>query len=452
MDQKDLHNIDRMFSDHFQGKEVPVRDKEQMWQNIQNRRKRKSGLYWSLGGILLLCLTVFAWMQWQPTASLDHKMSVNEKTEIKAVLGEDVNGANNQEKVENSVYTNAATAIPAEASSSSKGIKKAVLSERDIAAYETNKKEPADKGESNGFSPLLEQEAEERTDDLSSIVSTIPKLSTQVLKPIEGTEFRNREIKSHNFMLGPDWDKCWVRPNGRWFIDAYAQFGMPMESIQNLGESANYASEWASQFDPAYSYHGGLLIGRQFHWNGYLAAGIEYQQFQTAHLNELRIIETIEIYDPRAYYTLDENGERQYVGDTVTVTNIRDEVERSANNYKMLHLPIHIGYRSNGKDWRYGIDFSALINLSLGYEGVFLRADGAVVEVDQNNQSDFFAEGIGTSFSAALHLGRLVGDRTEIYLQPRFRLNRQSYLNEDAGLSIERNFAGLRAGLIYYLE
>ncbi|HKK89024.1 MAG TPA: hypothetical protein VJ917_09245 [Saprospiraceae bacterium] len=448
MENKDFHDIDRMFSDHFQGTKVPVEDKEQLWENIQSNRKRRSGIYWPLAGILLLVASsAFAWMHFQESETLMADESFKTRKEIfssetqmeQLPLEEEKlrsmdEAMNNQEKkitsqtvkrIEENVLTN-------ERPSGDISVK-SITGEEQLMPVLSKEKDSAETLETKG-----------------NDIGHISKLGAIPLAQIAKNEMEGIHLELLG--AGPDWDKCWVRPRGQWFLDAYAQFGIPLEDIQFTGEASGYAKDWEQQFDPAYSYHGGLMIGRQFHWNGYLAAGLEYQQFQTEHLNELRIIETIQIYDPRAYFTVDENGERQYIGDTVTVTNIRDEIERSANNYKMLHLPIHLGYRSKGKYWRYGIDFSALINLSFNYEGVFLRADGAVVEVDESNQSDYFVDGMGTSFSAALHLGRMVGDRTELYLQPRFRFNSQNYHNGDTGLSIKRNFAGLRVGLRYYLE
>lgn len=445
MENKDFNDIDRMFSDHFQGKKVPVEDKEQLWEDIQSNRKRRNGFYWSLAGILLLVASAFAWMHFQEPETLMADESFTVPTEIFSSENEKEQLPNAEEKLS---ATDEAIDIQ-EKKITSQTVKKSdktILTQEkqsgDISARSITLEEQ--------LMPVLSNEKDdgETIEIQTNMVELISKLGAISPAQIPVDE----DFKYKRLSAGPDWDKCRVRPRGQWFLDAYAQFGLPLEDIQFTGEASGYAADWEEQFDPAYSYHGGLMIGRQFHWNGYLAAGLEYQQFQTEHLNELRIIETIQIYDPRAYFTVDENGERQYIGDTVTVTNIRDEIERSANNYKMLHLPIHFGYRSNGKDWRYGIDFSALINISFMYEGVFLRADGAAVEVDENNQSDYFADGIGTSFSAALHLGRMIGDRTELYLQPRFRFNSQNYHNGDTGLSIERNFAGLRVGLRYYLE
>ena len=446
MENKDFNDIDRMFSDHFQGKKVPVEGKEQLWEDIQSNRKRRSGFYWSLAGILLLVASAFAWMHFQEPETLMADESFTVPAEIFSSENK-----KKQPNLEEKPSANGEATDVQEKKIISQTVKK---SEKTILTQEKQLGDISAKSITleEQLMPILSKEKDsgKTIENKANDIEHISKLGAIPSAPIPVNE--NEGIDFKHLSAGPDWDKCWVRPRGQWFLDAYAQLGLPLEDIQFTGEAAGYASDWEEQYDPAYSYHGGLLIGRQFHWNAYLAAGLEYQAFQTEHLNELRIIETIQIFDPRAYYTVDENGERQYIGDTVTVTNIRDEIERSANNYKMLHLPIHLGYRSKGKYWRYGIDFSALINLSFKYEGVFLKADGTIVEVDDSNQSDYFADGIGTSFSAALHLGRMVGDRTELYLQPRFRFNGQNYHNEDTGLSIERNFAGLRLGLRYYLE
>jgi hypothetical protein len=448
MDNKDYNtNIDHMFANHFRGNKAPVTDKDLLWKNIQSKRRRKTGVFWSLAGIVLLAGSTFAWLHIQQAEFFNPETSSGASSGV-AYVDKVYGNPKNHDEMESRMgdYTMVQSRnsrdkdLPKNNSNLHTKVKK-------IEPYLSERMEEE--------SPLnLTLNEKEDSQELPVVMKSEPESFEELFAiPLRQLKVqRNEESLPEHMGAGPDWDKCWVRPRGQWFLDAYAQIGRPLEDIQFSGESSGYASEWEEQYDPAFAYHGGLMIGRQFHWNGYLAAGLEYQQFQTEHLNELRIVETIQIFDPRAYYTVDENGVRQYVGDTVTVTNVRDEIERSANNYKMLHLPIHLGYRSKGKYWRYGIDVSALINLSFNYEGVFLKSDGMVVEVDDNNQSDYFADGIGTSFSAALHLGRMIGDRTELYMQPRFRFNGQNYHNEETGLSIKRNFAGIRLGLRYYLE
>ncbi len=258
-----------------------------------------------------------------------------------------------------------------------------------------------------------------------------------------------------NRRKGKKWDKCQVRQRGALFVNTYGQAALAMENLTMTDNNASdelldYKAAWEEKITPFVSYMGGLQLGYNFSWNGYISAGVAYQHFQTKYENIQTVTERITVFDEMAYFYVDTNGETVWVADSVVQTNVYDRKQTFANNHKLWHIPLQLGYTVDANQLRLGANIEALINISKKYNGYFLQENGSVIELDANNEKDFMSSNIGLSVSLGLHAGYRLGEHWEVYLSPRFRLNNQSYLNSDQSLKLSNHFAGLRAGLQYH--
>lgn len=250
------------------------------------------------------------------------------------------------------------------------------------------------------------------------------------------------------------WDKCQVKEPGTFFLKSYGQASWAFEKFTqqegDINETPTYLESWKEKFSPFLSYQGGVQVGYQFPWNGYVSGGVAYQHFQTKYESTQRVVEQITVYDEMAYFYIDDNGQTVWVADSVRVTNIYDQKEVHPNNHQMWHIPIQLGYNTRRNNFRIGANVEALFNISKSYEGYFMEANRSVIKIDSAQDKDYMSTTIGLSFSAGLHLGYLLNDHWEIYCSPRFRFNPNSFLADNQTLQISRNFAGLRAGVQYH--
>ncbi len=249
------------------------------------------------------------------------------------------------------------------------------------------------------------------------------------------------------------WDKCIIKKRGHVFMQVYGQASLPLEQVSyNLPIAAElsdtYKTEWQEKFTPFVSYLGGMQLGYVFPSNISLSGGLAYQLYQTKYETSQRIVEQITIYEEMAYFYTNELGETIWVADSVTITNIYDQTATYANKHKMWHLPLQLGYSTTKQNIRYGGNIEALLNLSKHYDGYFLTQNSNTLEIDANNEATYMATNLGISFSAGLHIGYLFGS-WEAYVNPRFRINKNSFLADNQSLKITNNFAGLRLGLSY---
>ncbi len=233
------------------------------------------------------------------------------------------------------------------------------------------------------------------------------------------------------------------------FVKLYGETSLPFESISISEPESNYAHNWKEQFEPFLSHGGGIQIGYQFSWNGYLSTGIAYQHFQTKHFKKNSLIEENRIWSDQAYYS-NINGSILWFADSITQITIKNQTHTLANNHKLWHIPIQLGYINTYNDkYRVGINVEILANISKQYDGYLLQKDNHVILINEQNTEAFMSTNVGLSFSTGLHMGYLVNKHWEIYLNPNYRVNRQSYLQKSTNVNLNYNFLNIRAGINY---
>ena len=209
-----------------------------------------------------------------------------------------------------------------------------------------------------------------------------------------------------------DWDKCGTKKRGTFFVKAYGQASTPMESISYEGtsdESPSYSEAWQERFSPFMSYMGGLQIGYTFPWKGYVSGGLAYQHFQTQFETMQRVVEQITIYDEMAYFYVNDLGETIWVADSVTVTNIYDQTSTHANNHRLIHIPLQVGFLTTQNKFRIGMNVEALLNISKKYEGFFLKEDRSLVEIESDRDAGYMSTSLGLEFFGGGTFGLLAG-------------------------------------------
>lgn len=460
---KELNHIDDMFQQHFAETAVPMSNQEEMWQRISEKKDdRAIGFWWKglLGVGLLVVAGVFiitsangnerAIVENNVAAVDNYQNSNNEKEVIVAANDESELSENREELIENNIES----------------IKKKATAKNQIIKWTSTSKINDAKNEI--VEPVNEVATEGGNDFISSQLSiAVPiKIESTVIDQVDlkfertssaegvnGLGLTSLKYDDEGFRVPYDesWDKCEVKEKGHFFADIYGQGGLPQDEIgfSTAGDDEFALLDlWETRFAPKASWHAGGQIGYQWPSSLRVSAGAEYQEIITEYTDNQRVTEVIRVYDPQAFFTIDMNGDRVWVGDTVTAINIYDRQFVRKNTHTLFHIPVQVGYDIYKRPkFHIGLDIGAALNISKTYEGQYIRQDQTLIVVDDNNQENHFSNDIGISFSAGLHFGKYLNDNWEVYASPRFRYNPNSYLLDTETLKVTRNFMALRVGI-----
>ncbi len=452
-DNNEYHNIDAMFADHFNAKEVKLSNKGDFWDQLQSRRKEDNWRAWMFIIPLLGVLGILG--------SFENPAS-EEQAEVMAMYQPEIEPNNNdnvasvliseseEEAIENTRVTKQSIKNPSP--SVSQSVKKSATTSA-----------PVEKS----FEPV---QSTSSVDDIATNVSPVANIVIdndveRIAKtPMDLKSFDIKEPglldENDQYTIGlstkkvkkPNWSKCDVKAKGNWYVDVYAQGARVLETLESGPDAQPYLAEYDQKFDAANGMMAGAMIGYKFPLGLMISGGAEYQRYQSEYQSVTRVVTTTRIWDPMAYFIIDAEGNRVYVGDSVTTTVVTDREETLANNTTLINLPIHIGFQKEQNDWRFGFDVGAIINILKEYEGVHLLPNGNVIALDKDNFENYMTSKAGVSFSGGVSIGKMVTDNMELYLSPRFRYNDKSIFNDDVELSLKNNFAGLRAGMRYYFD
>jgi|GEM_PF-4447492 len=459
---KELNNIDDMFQQHFAETTVPMSNQEELWQRIAKKKDdRGIGFWWSglmglglliLSGVLLYGFTkkdeinisdnnIASVTNYQNSDNPENRSEIvtpilEEKTERKV---EEKNidkaiGELKKEEKSNQII------IPTEkkVNFSNKVIETEVGS-NNVIAQEIIPIQNVEAIESNSASAKIEE---------TSIANT--KSATN-LGSFGFRDLNSDGLKDFKVPYDESWDQCEVKEQGHFFADVYGQGGLPMDEIGFSQEGSDQFAVrdlWDMRFTPKASWHAGAQVGYEWPSSFRLSAGAEYQEIVTEYADNQRVTEVIRVWDPQAFFEIDMNGDRVWVGDTVTAINVYDRRFVRKNKHTLLHIPVQVGYDIYKRPgFHIGLDVSAALNISKSYEGQFIRSDQTLIIVDDANQDNYMSKDIGISFSAGLHFGKYLNEDWEVYASPRFRYNPNSYLLDTETLKVTRNFMGIRLGV-----
>ena len=463
------HNhIDEIFQQHFAEAASPMNNQEALWQRISGKMGDKNrGFLWLISVGFVFCVVAGFGLinlnnftdQESSNKILSNTLINNQPSQGESnqlILTESEEKENENEKSIKSAKDETIKALKEDPklifrnSEIIKNSESGVINNNNQLT-ELSKANKTEVLNSTASSISEGGEGVERSEESKNIHSSISDLKFIDLGTQDISLFDNTPFK---FNQSDSWSRCEVKTPGHFFVDVYGQAGLPMDKIdfsQVGSDQTAYRDFWDARFDPKASWHGGAQIGYEFQNGLKVSAGAEYQELVTQYSDNQRITETIRVWDPQAYFTIDMNGDRVWVGDTVTAINIYDRKFVRKNTHTLLHIPFQVSYDILKKpSFHIAVDASAALNLSKTYEGQYIRSDQTLIMIDDNNPDNYTSKDIGVSFSAGLHLGYYLNDNWEVYASPRFRYNPNSYLVDTETLKITRNMIGLRGGVRYH--
>ena len=171
----------------------------------------------------------------------------------------------------------------------------------------------------------------------------------------------------------------------RFFGDIYGNLGVPFENLTlNPGftDQLTYLAEWDQRYSPLLSMGAGINLGYEWANGLEISGGVEYIRNESQYQTVQTIREVVTIFDPMAYFIVDEQGQIVWVGDDVTAVNIYDQVVSVSNQSSFLNIPFSIAYPVVKKDQFYmKVVGGGALNLSHSHRGQFLRPDLTLIQV-----------------------------------------------------------------------
>lgn len=250
-----------------------------------------------------------------------------------------------------------------------------------------------------------------------------------------------------------DWSRCEVGNPWSFAAELYGGYAFPLvnNSLNGRGD-AMYLADWENAHSPVGGFQGGIqLIGRSP--NGFeVGLGAEYQRVVEKLESEVTFFQTLRILDPMAYFYRDSIGQIVWVEDTVTVYQTTTEKRTSELRHSMINIPLRVGYVMDFDGWRLGGHVGGVIHLNNKFDGLILQPNGNYLELNEDNFDSVYKKDVSFSALVDLHLGRQIGDHSEVFIQPSFRYRPTSWTQDSHQINTKIQLAQLSAGLRYYFD
>jgi opacity protein-like surface antigen len=226
---------------------------------------------------------------------------------------------------------------------------------------------------------------------------------------------------------------------GRWYGDIYVGFQHNSRNLKaKNSEYLNYASKRADSESVFEGYTLGMRLSYLFNNGAAIRSGIHYSQLN----EEIKIKvgeETIESYRE----IRDQNG--NVIGQD-TILETRDVIDAHSNRYRLLDIPIYVGYEYHIDNIALlanaGIHFNALLNTS----GRILAEDDSIIDLSSSQSP--FKDRIGIGYYASIGLAYKMSPDLQFLVEPYYRtypnLAKNTY-----NLNQQYNAFGVTAGLRY---
>lgn len=223
------------------------------------------------------------------------------------------------------------------------------------------------------------------------------------------------------------------------FVELDLGMGLPFKQLQATTEFAFLEQRHAEYLQPVLTWHGGVRAGLEIFRNFTLSAGAQYGEYKENFRQVLPGIVKIEI-------TIDNTGP---IPRTDTVITRGTLFNTATNTYRLLDIPLLLGYRVGRGRWTAGLEAGALINYRLYATGKTVNDMGQAIIY---RESPYFRKQLGWSAQGSVLVDWTLDARIHLYGKAGFRYFPGTWSNRPAvytQLRYQQAFAAL--GLRYFL-
>ncbi len=129
---------------------------------------------------------------------------------------------------------------------------------------------------------------------------------------------------------------------------------------------------------------------------------------------------------------------------TSTITTTRE----GFNRYRLLDIPLLLGYHLKNENWSVGLETGILTNLSLSTKGYIYDENNELIDL-ATSQASFYKSSVGIGFYVGVTGRVALTDNTQITISPFYRKNAGSFTLSEGLLAQKYGWLGLNLGMRY---
>jgi hypothetical protein len=135
--------------------------------------------------------------------------------------------------------------------------------------------------------------------------------------------------------------------------------------------------------------------------------------------------------------------------DTAIVTQTGKRIKTTHNHFHTIDIPLLIGYQASRDHWTYGIQAGPVFNVMHAKKGDMFSVANTIVSFTDSDPTPYpaFQDQLGLSIYASLHVGRRIGYRTMVYLEPHLQHRLRSITQDNYPIEQKQTNIGLSLGL-----
>lgn len=249
-------------------------------------------------------------------------------------------------------------------------------------------------------------------------------------------------------LLGLNGEECGTYAPKDLFIEAYGSADYSTKHVTNISTTDNYLRRKDSAEKQQIGFSAGVRLSKNLTDNWFLKAGIQYSQinelFTTRFENERR--QTI-VINTR---TLIRMGlPDTTISDTSILLQIGYKTERTQNRYTSLEIPLLLSYETGNAEsnWKLAITGGLIINATTWYSGKTYDDNFNVVSLKSaNNGTSFYRHQLGFSIYSSASIIRKLTPTLSLFAEPYYRIGINKN-NISAGFTQQFNTMGANVGL-----
>ena len=231
--------------------------------------------------------------------------------------------------------------------------------------------------------------------------------------------------------------------NLKFYVDAAFTPLWPSRSLSAKSpEHQQYADLREQTENPRLSFGAGARLSMVTDFGLALRSGVHFSQINEKFNytdNSEETITITNIYGPGGEFIR-----------TDTIVEFGAHQQTARNRYRMIDIPLIIGYELRRKNWTVAFNGGALINLSLDAQGEFYSPEEMQpldFPSDNINTVPAYRENIGLGWFASIGLHYQLTEGLQVMVEPQFRYFPQSITHDDYVLDQRYFTSGLALGL-----
>ena len=233
----------------------------------------------------------------------------------------------------------------------------------------------------------------------------------------------------------------------RYVLDAYIALDAPFKSLKENTDQLDFDYVDARKNSEKYleAFSAGLAFNVIHRTGLFVSTGINYSQidekFSHIHTEVETIFDSIIVR-----IEIDSAGGMDTVKKYGPITSETINESTIYNYYRLVDIPLSIGYQFHKNNWTFEVQMGAMFNLLFNKKGKILHNTQNVIDISDNSVETIFKKNYGISLFGGIKILYPVTNRIGIFAEPYGRISLKPITIDGYSLSQKYNTVGLRLG------